>query len=233
METPTAQDALKEYGMDLLKFYKGADKQKAIFVLKNVENSQTGTTELGLSDLEETREMVRAALRNELVTDYKIGLDPQKLQGPQGDMQRIKTDVSPKIILYLRLLESLSIAIIKQQEITQEKDMTLGSKKSEVLVSLDRLGAHQGINLSPEMRDKFVNKMSVMKLNELMFLDYKILELFNRVKRDEVKLEDANIEIRDWLNKEFSRQELHEDLENRKKQNSAADEEALNKLRAA
>jgi hypothetical protein len=226
------KDILKEHGFDLLKYYKGNDKQKAVFILKNVENSQTGTTQIGLSELEETRDMVQAALRDELVGKYQKPADPQELEGPQGDIKLIKTDVSPKVILYLRLFESLSIAIIKQQEITIENRSGLEQKKQEVLNSLDSLATLPGIVVTTEMRAEFIGRMSIMTLDALKYFNYKILYLFNSYKRNLVDANTANWEINGWFDKKFDHTELHNELEEMKAENQAQKEKELEALRS-
>lgn len=213
LDPSSAKDELKKHGMELLGYYKGNDRTKAVFILKNVENSRADTTELSLDDLYQTRDMVAAALRDKLVKDYQIGLNPQTLEGPDGDMQRIKTDVSPEIISYLRLFESLSIAIIRQQEITREKQVGLDLKKEKVLSSLDRLGEFQGISISSEARDKFMDRMSTMLLDELEFFDLKISDLIDRLENEKVGVTEANTEIGGWLLKDFTQEGLHQDRE--------------------
>ncbi len=234
-EFPATKDVLKEYSFNLLRFRKEQDEDAAIFTLKNLENSTAGSTEVSLENLQKTRSIVQSALQDKLVKDYQSPLNPQRLEGPQGDMQRIKTDVSPEIIVYLRLFESLTIAIIKQQEITREKQAGVEIKKIEVLHSLDRLSKISGIGISTELRDRFMNKMAVMNLDQLKFFDFKILELFNNLSNQSEEnrptSEQANSQISGWLEKKFDRQELHADLEDRKKKNRQTEEQAKQDLR--
>ena len=235
LEFSTAKDELRKRQDKLIEYYKGGDAQKAIFILKNVENSRAGTTQLNLEDLEQTRNMVQAALRDKMVAEYQVGQNPQRLEGPHGNLQRIKKDVDPEIITYLRLFESLSIAIIRQQEITREKQYGLDLKKEEVLDSLDSLSRCQGINISPQTRERLMDHMSIMSLGQLEFFQHMISALLRRYtgkEGEKVKPEDANAEIAGWLDRKFDKAELHADLEAKKEQNRKAEEKAKEDLRA-
>jgi hypothetical protein len=218
-----AKTVLKKHETDLL--VKAEDRLKAELVLKNVENSRAGTTEIGLIDLQQTRDMVQAALRNELVVDYQKPADPQKLEGPQGDMQVVNKDISPKVLDYLRLYESLSIAIIKQQEVTAEKALHLDMERERALASLDSLAQMPAIVVTAAMRNKFMDKISVMDLNQINYFCLKAEQLRLELKHNSIKPEQANLEISSWFDKAFTKEELHQDREQMHNANVKHDQE--------
>lgn len=224
-----AKDMLKERESDLLKFHKGGE-ERARLVLKNVQNSRAGTAEIGLEELEETRGMVQSALKDELVGEYQKPADPQTLEGPQGDIKIIKTDVSPKIVAYLRLYESLSIAIIKQQEITRQKEIHLAMERERAMAILDSLARAGGVVISEAGRDRFMDKVSVMDLHQIDYFCTKAEQLRRDLRRQAIKPEEANAEINSWLEREFTRQELHEEKEKTHEENLRRDEKARGQL---
>jgi len=232
MDFSTSKDVLKDHTFDLLQYYKGDNRQRAIFILKNVENSQAGTAEIGLAELQQTRDMVQTALRAELQNTSQAVLPPHRIESVQGDMKVAEADINPKVMLYLRLFESLTIAIMKQQTITKEKETFLELKREEVLNSLDRLAGMPGIVITKETRGKFEDKISVMSMDELKFFDFKITDLARRYNHKEIDFGGANGEIAGWLHQNFDKKEFDRDLAERTERNRKADEQKKVKIRA-
>lgn len=235
MPLPEAKDFLRDETFYLLKFYHGNDKNAALFILKNVENAESGTVQMDLVALHETRKMVQDALKFHLKKNFEAGLAPHPLEGAEvkgtADQHPLKGGISPIISAYIRVFETLNLVVIRQQENSLEQQSLLLEKRLQVGESLKKLSQAPGINISAETFNEFQNKMSKMKMNPLMFLDCKILDLLNRVIAGQITAAAANGEVDAWLSQTFDKNQLHNELEQRKRTDRDSDSREVEDLR--
>ncbi|MFA5991324.1 MAG: hypothetical protein WC794_03710 [Candidatus Doudnabacteria bacterium] len=231
--------------MELMEGYSGPTEQKPAveMALKTVANGETGTTEVGLDDLELAHQMVRSALKAELKNKYE---DVVSLDGAQHGLSGMEMpgvkDQNPiqgsynnneKVNRYLRLYEALTVELFNKQQQVVEKETSLKFKKAEVKESLDRLQKIPEMAIGDSVYNQLVEKMTKMDMGQLKYLDFKILELFNQVNNQVKTFDEANQEVAGWVseNKKFSKTELHEELEKRKAENKSNDDKELSALR--
>ncbi len=248
MEMPEVRNdfSKEEIKAELMSTFKGPEKNKPAveMALLTVANGKSGTTEVGLDDLELAHQLVRNVLKAELKNKYE---DIFSLEGNQHGLSGMEMpgvkDMSPlqgsfsnneKINKYLRLYEVLTIELFDKQKHTEEKNITLKFEKAAAVGLLDKLSSLPGIAVSQEMREQFKNKISQMQgVVQLKFFELKILDLINGINQGEKNKDEADAEILRWLDPsvKFSPEELRKDLAERKLLNKSEDNKQIENLR--
>jgi hypothetical protein len=251
MEMPEARKDFQdsEIRQELMAGYTGPAQNKAAveMAIRTVANGESGTTQVGLDDLQLAHQLVRNVLKAEFKNKYE---DVASLTGSQHGLSGLEMpgvkDMDPlrgsfsnneKINKFLRLYEVLTIELFDKQQKTVEKDSALKFEKAQVAGSLDKLAGMQGIVLTPQMREEFKNKIAGMEsMGPLQFFNFKVTDLSRRLggQNSESAKSEANAEIQSWLDPsvKFSREEEAADIQRRKEENKARDAKAIQDLRS-
>ncbi|MBI5530565.1 MAG: hypothetical protein HY918_03630 [Candidatus Doudnabacteria bacterium] len=232
-EFADAKEIIKTHEDELVKFSSRENKQEARLILENVIESVAGTREMGETELSEAREMLQRALKNEIKSNYEQPLPPHQLSGQKEGAHFINRDGNPKLTEYFRLFGALTLEMRRQRKIAsaQEKDITVD--RNLVATLLDNLSKTPGIEFDENLKNKFVQKIAVMDLNQLAYFEQKIRELKRNLENTNISPESAGAEIRGWMAKDFTPQELSADLQKVKEENDKLRNEQLEVLRGS
>ena len=230
-----AKGSLKNLEGELVKHSSEDDKESAVLAVENVVNGESGTTETGLKELETVKFMVKQALRASLKEKYQGVLPPHKMYGQQEpgnkDQNYIQSDASADITEYLRLYEILSIEILEKRQNTKEKEDKLLRERGFALEGLEHLAGFNGVNLDIDKKQKFLEKISVMNMGQVSYFLGKVESLKDRLKRGSIKPEQAEQEINNWLAKNFTSEELKQELSDLKEKDGAEDQAQMEMIR--
>lgn len=231
MEFVQAKKEIKIHEDDLVKFYKAGGQEEAVLILKNVSESLAGTREMGLGELEAVRKMVQNALKAEVRNNYEQSLPPHRLAGQEEGSKYINRSENPRLQEYLRLFDAITLEIMRQREIATDQSKRLTLERDVTLNFLNGLPKLPGVDFDENLRNEFIKKIAVMDLNQLMYFDNKIQQLEREMEQGSVQKDDANKEIRNWLQRDFTPKELHTELEEMKRNNEAGRAKSLEILR--
>lgn len=214
MEFKEAKKEIEGSIGDLEKYRKTGDKIKSELVLQNVAQSSAGTREMGFNELEETREMVQRALKDLFADNYAAGLAPHKLEGQEQGAKFINRSENPKLVAYLRLFDALTLEIMRQRELSDAKSKNLTTEREVSTALLFKLSKAPGVDLNADKMGRFIKHLSTMgNLNQILYFNLCIERLSREVSDKAKNIADANREIDSWLEKDFTPNELHRDLE--------------------